>query len=76
MLKFITDLFTEDDGKSWCLAKVTSFIAVVSFLGNTTYIIYSGHAPNLEQFGTGLMQVLIGCGALIAGKQATQKKVE
>lgn len=74
MKKFLNDLFTEDDGTSWCFAKVTSFIAVVSFLGNTTYSIYSGHAPNLEQFGTGLMQVLIGCSAIIAGKQITQKK--
>jgi hypothetical protein len=74
MKKFITDLFTEDDGTSWCLAKVTSFIAVMSFLGNASYSIYAGYPPNLHDFGMGLMEVLTGCGVLIFGKQATQQK--
>lgn len=73
MKKFFKDCFTEDDGISYCFAKVTSFFAIMCYLANTTYSIYAGHAPNLEQFGTGLMQVFFGCAALITGKQATQK---
>lgn len=73
-MKFIRDLFTEDDGVSWCLAKVTSAVALVSYLGNATYAIYTGHAPDMGSFGSGLFQVLSGCGVLIAGKQITQRK--
>jgi ABC-type phosphate/phosphonate transport system permease subunit len=73
MMKFIRDLFTEDDGVSWCLAKVSAFIALVSYLSNATYSVYLGHTLDLSAFGTGLAAVLAGGAALIAAKQATQK---
>lgn len=72
--KVIHDCLTEDDGVSYCPAKISSFIALFSYLGNTTYSIHTGHAPDLQSFGVGLAAVLSGCGALIAAKQATQTK--
>lgn len=72
MLKFIKDCLTEDDGESWCFAKVTTALTITSYLANTTYSIYLGHAPNLLEFGEGLAAVIGAGAALIAAKQATQ----
>jgi len=73
MKKILRDWFTEDDGTSYCIAKALAAIAVIFYLVNVTYSIYIGNAPDLKAFGDGLMQVMIGAGALIAGKQFTQK---
>lgn len=73
MMKFIRDLFTEDDGVSWCYARVSSFIALVSYLTNATYSVYLGHTLDLSAFGTGLAAVLTGGAAIIGLKAATQK---
>ena len=72
--KFIRDLFTEDDGVSWCYARVSSFIALVAYLANATYSVYLGHTLDLSAFGTGLAAVLAGGGAIIMGKQISSKK--
>lgn len=71
--KVIQDSFTEDDGTSWCIAKITGFIAVISYLGNITYTIYLSHTIDPSSFGSGLGMVLSGVGVLIAGKQITGK---
>jgi len=63
------DAFTENDGKSYCIAKITAFLAVVSYLGNISYVIYLSHTIDPSAFGTGLGVVLGGAGVLIAGKQ-------
>lgn len=72
--KFIHDCLTEDDGQSYCLAKVTAILAVISFWAFAGYGVSISHSVDLDKFSTGLMEVLGGAGALIAGKQATQKK--
>ena len=71
--KVFKDSFTESDGTSYCIAKITGFIAVISYLGNITYTIYLSHMIDPSAFGTGLGIVLGGCGALIAGKQFAGK---
>ena len=72
--KILKDSFTEDNGESWCIAKITAFIAVISYLGNISYVIYLSHTIDPSSFGSGLGIVLGGAGALIAGKQMNQKK--
>jgi len=72
--KILKDSFTEDNGESWCIAKITAFIAVISYLGNISYVIYLSHTIDASSFGSGLGIVLGGAGALIAGKQMNQKK--
>jgi hypothetical protein len=71
--KVIKDCLTEDDGQSYCGAKVASFIALFCYLGNVTYAIHSAQTLDFSAFGTGLASVLAGCGALIAGKQLSKK---
>jgi len=67
--KIVNDLFTENDGTSWCMAKVSGFIALISYLCNITYTIYLSHTIDPSAFGSGLGMVLGGVGMLIAGKQ-------
>ena len=67
--KVFHDMFTENDGKSFCIAKITAFIAVISYIGNISYVIYLSHTIDPSAFGTGLGIVLGGAGVLIAGKQ-------
>ena len=72
--KVFKDTLTEDDGISYCGAKIASAIALISYLGNATYSVHLSHTLDLSAFGTGLAAVLAGCGVLIGSKQATQKK--
>ena len=72
--KVFHDAFTENDGTSYCIAKITAFIAVISYLGNITYVIHLSHNIDPSAFGTGLGVVLGGCGMLIAGKQLNSTK--
>lgn len=76
MNRFITDLFTEDDNYSWCIARVSSFIALVSFIAlGVIHAIYN-HTFQASEYGIGIGSVLGGAGVLIGGKAATQKDVE
>jgi hypothetical protein len=75
-MKLINDCITEDDGTTYCGAKISAFVALFSYLGTTIYMVVSDHstiAVIFPAFGTGLATVLAGCGVLIAGKQLTQK---
>jgi len=69
MSQFLKDLYTEDDGIHYCLAKVTSTVVIIGFFALE---FKSGTIP--PDFGAQLMDVMIGCGALIFGKQISQKK--
>ena len=73
MNKFFKDCLTEDDGESFCLAKCMSLYAFLAYHAFTCYLIWTGHQPSLTDYANGTMQVLGGCGALIAGKQWSQK---
>lgn len=70
--KWCTDIFTEDDGQSICIAKAMAAFAFFSFLAYAGYGLYAGHFA-LGDFATGIMEVLTGSGAIIAGKQFSQK---
>lgn len=70
----LTQIFTEDDGVSVCVAKVLAVGAVVAYVCYAGYgLLHSDHFA-LGEFGNGLMTVLLGGSGIIAGKQFTQQK--
>ena len=76
MNRFIVDLFTEDDDRTWCIARVSSFLALASFIVlGVVHTIYN-HTFQASEYGIGIGSVLGGAGVLIGGKAATQKDVE
>jgi hypothetical protein len=74
MEKFLQDLFTEDDGATWCMARVCSFLGVLTFISAALIHVVHGFAINFNDFGIGFGALLAGCAAVIAGKAATQVK--
>ena len=76
--KVINDALTEDNGTSFCWAKLASTFALTNYIIVASWVMYHAVDTTLIQlfssFGTNLAVVLGGCGALIAAKQATQKK--
>lgn len=76
--KIVHDCLTEDNGVSYCEAKVAFAISLVSYICMAGWFMYHGDDKTLPQLfgqlGVGLAAVLAGGGALIAGKQATMIK--
>ena len=72
-MKWIKDIFTESDGNAVCVAKVMAVAAFISFLTYAGYGLYLNKTPDLSNFANGLMVVLIGSGAVIAGKNLSEK---
>lgn len=70
-MKFIKDLLTEDDGTSWCFARVMSLCGFVTFF---TISIMSAHTISITDYANGFATLLAGAGAIIAAKQATTAK--
>jgi hypothetical protein len=68
MLKFIKDLLTENDSTTYCIARVAFAIALLGFMGNATYQLYSTHVLDLANFATGISTILASGGASIALK--------
>lgn len=71
--KIIKDYATEDDGTSYCWAKITGAGVIVAYMANETYAVHlSGHL-DIKDFGFGLAAVVSSVAAMVAAKQATQK---
>lgn len=68
-MKFIKDILTENDGITWCGARVAAFLALFSFIGLAGYDYYIHQIFHIAEYGSGLMSVLGGAGALIGAKQ-------
>jgi len=75
-IKFITDILTEDDGTTYCWARVASSMGVISYIGNASYLLYKSGAIDMVQFATGFGIILAGAGAVIAAKAATQRDTD
>jgi len=75
MLSRLFEIFSEDDNKALCMAKVFSGITFVGFHFYVGYLMYTGHPPTLSEYANASLQVLAGSGIIIAGKQITQKTV-
>jgi hypothetical protein len=73
MKRFFLDLFTEDDNRTWCIARVSSFLAILSFIGLGIAHVITNHAFQPSEYGMGMGTLLGGAGVLIGGKAATQK---
>lgn len=71
--KWILDIFSEDDNETVCVAKVLAVLAFIAFLAYAGWGLFKGDHFVLNDFGNGLMTVLLGSGGVIAGKQITQK---
>lgn len=71
--QWVKDIFSEDDGEAVCVAKVLAVISVISFIGYGLFGLMHDHFA-LNEFANGMMQVLLGSGGVIAGKQFTQQK--
>jgi hypothetical protein len=69
LLKF----FGEDNGTDLCIAKIMACIAFLSFLGYSLWGLRQGHYA-VDAFANGLMQVLCGSAAVIAGKNITTRQ--
>lgn len=76
MKQFIQDLFTEDDNKTWCIARVSAFIGILSFVGLGIVHVITNHQFQPSEYGMGLGAAFSGAGVFIAGKAATQRDVE
>ena len=72
-MKFIKDVLTEDDGNSYCMARVSSLMGFLSYIGYTGYMLYHTIPVSLTDFATGYTTILAGAGAIIAAKASTQK---
>lgn len=68
---WVSKLISDDKGEAPCIAKILSGVSVASYLGYAGVSLHAGHF-DIAGFGHGLMEVLAGAGALIAGKQLTR----
>ena len=74
--RFVIDLFTEDDNHTWCIARVSAFLSLCSFIGLGIAHVYMNHQFQPSEYGVGIGSVLGGAGVMIGGKAATQKDVQ
>lgn len=72
MKELIKKLLCEDNGDQICIAKIMALAAFLSFLGYAAFGLYKGNV-DLEKFANGIMQVLLGAGGVIAGKNLSTK---
>lgn len=74
--KFVGCLLKEAGEKSpYCIARVMSLIAFVSYLGYAIYGLVVKDHYALSDFANGMMQVLFGSAGIMAGKNLTQRYV-
>ena len=73
MRKFFRDIFTEDDGTTYCAARFCVIAGVLAFIGAAFLHLQHGNPINLNEFGQGFGTLLGGGGILIGGKAYTQK---
>ncbi len=70
--QWIKDIFSEPDGEAVCVAKVMAVIAFLSYLAYAGYGVFHDHFA-IQEFGNGLLQTLLGCAGVIAGKNFSEK---
>jgi hypothetical protein len=70
--EIVKKLLCEDNGDQLCIAKIMAVIAFISFLGYAAFGLIKGNFA-LDGFANGVMQVLLGAGGVIAGKNISTK---
>ncbi len=73
LTNWIKKLIADETGNSPCIAKIIGSVSVVAYFGYAGVGLHSGHF-DMEGFAHGLMDVLLGAGGLIAGKQLTTRR--
>jgi hypothetical protein len=74
MNKFFTDLLTQNDNQTWCIARVGVFIGIITFVClGFIHTIYN-HTMDFSGFGMGLGGLLGGAGVYIGSQAATDKE--
>lgn len=72
-MKFLTDIFTENDGASFCMARLGFALGVLAYIGLSCWtVIYLGKPFDMQGFGIGLGATLGAGGAGIAMKAKTE----
>lgn len=70
--KFLTQLFTEVDNKTFDLTKVLALLAIVNGLGLATYeVVYKGTMFDFQAFGIGVGVLFGGLAAVLGLKKET-----
>jgi hypothetical protein len=72
--KLLKDILTEDDGSSYCMARVCTFLGVLAFIAIGLIHAMKGIAIDLSAFGSGFGYILGGGGVAIGLKQFTSKE--
>jgi hypothetical protein len=71
--KFFTDLLTQNDGQTWCVARVGVFLGIIAFISlGFIHTIYN-HTIDFSGFGMGLGALLGGGGVYVGSQAATDK---
>jgi len=73
MKKILTDILTEDDNQTFCIARLCTLLCVIAFIAIGFIHAFRGVTFDFSQFGIGFGSVLGGSGILIGGKAATQQ---
>ena len=70
--KFLNDLFTEVDNRTFDLSKVLAVMAVINGLGLTIYeVVWKGTTFNMESYGLGVGLLFGGLAAVLTFKKET-----
>jgi hypothetical protein len=73
MKKFFTDLLTQNDNETWCIARFGVFLGIISIVAlGFIHTIYN-HTIDFSGFGMGLGAVLGGGGIYVGSQSATEK---
>ena len=73
MRKLLNDIFTENDNKTFCLARIASTICLIVFLLGAIFDLYVSSTFDFGPFATGAATLLSGSGIMIGAKQMTSK---
>lgn len=75
MRQFMRDILTEDDNRTWCVARLSLVLGLLSFIMLATIHVWHNASFNPAEYGLGLGSLFGGAGILIGGKAVTQKDV-
>jgi hypothetical protein len=73
MIKLFKDILTEDDGNSYCMARVCTVIGVITFVIIGLINVIKGIHFDLSSFGSGFGYILGGGGVAVGMKQYTSQ---
>lgn len=73
MNKFLTDLLTQNDNHTWCIARFGVFLGIISIVSLGFIHTLYNHNIDFSGFGMGLGAILGGGGVYVGSQAATEK---